>query len=289
MTEQVDWEISGAQGQPIFGTAYVPDEGATGFVIIAHGFKGYEDFRMIPPIARELCKAGFVAHTFNFSHSGVTRNPDTFERPDLFERDTWNKQVFDIRSIVESISTGQLAGEGLPYVLVGHSRGGVAAILFAGRHVGSSSLPRPAGMITAGSPDSACGLSEDHKAALRATGWLESPSARTGQTLRLGQQWLTEQESDHSGHDMLENVAKIQCPILVVHGENDETVDVESATSIAEAATHARVVRIEGANHVFNAPNPAPLVIDAIPELSQLTREITRFSVQCCEDAAASR
>ncbi len=282
MTRLHDWEIGGAEKQPIFGTAYLPPEDPIGCAIIAHGFKGYKDFRMIPPIARELCAAGLVAHTFNFSHSGVTENADTFERPDLFELDTWNKQVFDIRCIVESISNGMLAGQGMPYVLVGHSRGGVTAILFAGRRAGSSLLPKPAGIITAGSPDHACGLSESQKNELRTSGWLESPSARTGQTLRVGIAWLTEQESDASGHDVLENASKVECPMLVVHGETDATVDVECSTSIAAAATNARVVRIGRANHVFNAPNPAPTDVGAIAELSQLTREITRFAVRCC-------
>ena len=145
MSQPIDWEISGAEKQPIFGTAYIPAGDPSGCAIIAHGFKGYKDFRMIPPIARELCEAGFIAHAFNFSHSGVTNNPDTFERPDLFELDSWNKQVFDIRCIVEAISNGQLAGAGLPYVFVGHSRGAVTAILFAGRHAESSLLPNRQG------------------------------------------------------------------------------------------------------------------------------------------------
>ncbi len=133
MTQTTDWQISGAESQTIFGTVYLPDDAPVGCAIVAHGFKGYKDFRMIPAIAAGLCRAGFVAHAFNFSHSGMTANPDTFERPDLFELDTWNKQVFDIQCIVEAIADGQLAGTGLPYVLLGHSRGGVSAILFAGR------------------------------------------------------------------------------------------------------------------------------------------------------------
>ena len=283
MSQPTNWEISGADDQPIFGTAYTPAEAALGCAIIAHGFKGYKDFRMIPPIARALCEAGFVAHAFNFSHSGMAQNPDSFERPDLFELDTWNKQVYDIGCIVEAIANGQLAGAEIPYILVGHSRGGVTAILFAGRNADRPRLPRPAGIITAGTPDHACGLSEIQKDKLRTAGGLESPSARTGQVLRVGLQWLTEQESDASGHDLLLNAAQVRCPILVVHGESDETVNVECSASIARAATNARVVRIGNCNHVFNAPNPPPTDIDAIPELDEFTREIVAFSAACCK------
>jgi len=283
MSQTTDWEIRGAESQTIFGTAYKPDEAPIGCVIVAHGFKGYKDFRMIPAIAAGLCRAGFVAHAFNFSHSGMTANPNTFERPDLFELDTWNKQVFDIQCIVEAIARGQLAGTGLPYVLLGHSRGGVSATLFAGRQTAASQLPKPAGVVTAGSPDFACGMSDTEKEELRAKRYLESPSARTGQILRIGLQWLTEQEADRDAHNVLDNVRKIECPLLVVHGENDETVNVGSAVSIADAAANARVARIKNCNHVFNAPNPPPPDVREIPELAQAIDEIVKFSRDCCQ------
>ncbi len=256
MPNKTDWEISGAESQTIYGTTYQPKTVPVGCVIVAHGFKGYKDFRMIPAIAAGVCQAGFIAHTFNFSHSGMTANPETFERPDLFELDTWNKQVRDIQCVVEAMARGELAGSGLPYVLVGHSRGGVSAVLFAGRQTAGSPLPRPAGIVTAGSPDRACELSDNEKDRLRKYGYLESPSARTQQVLRIGLPWLTEQESDAEAHDMLANVRKIKCPILVVHGEDDETVNVASSASIAAAASHSRVARIKNCSHVFNTPNP---------------------------------
>lgn len=283
MSQTTDWEIRGAESQMIFGTAYTPDDAPIGCAIVAHGFKGYKDFRMIPAFAAELCRAGLVAHAFNFSHSGMTANPDTFERPDLFELDTWNKQVFDIQCIVEAIVGGQLAGTELPYVLLGHSRGGVSAILFAGRKTSGSQLPKPAGVITAGSPNFACSMSDAEKDELRRTGYLVSPSARTGQILRVGSQWLTEQEAKPDAHNVLDNVRKIECPLLVVHGEDDETINVASAVSIADAAANARIVRIKNCNHVFNAPNPPPPDVREIPELAQAIDEIVRFSRTCCE------
>ena len=285
MSQTTDWEIIGAEAQTIFGTAYRPDDAPVGCAIVAHGFKGYKEFRMIPAIARELCRAGFVAHAFNFSHSGMTANPDTFERPDLFELDTWNKQVFDIQCVVEAIANGQVAGTGLPYVLVGHSRGGVSAILFAGRQSAGSQLPKPAGIITAGSPARACGLSDSEEEELRARGYLESPSARTGQILRIGLSWLTEQEADRDAHNMLDNVRNIECPILVVHGEDDETINVENAVSIADAAANARLAKIKNCNHVLNAPNPAPPDIREIPALARAIDEIVKFSRDCCDAA----
>ena len=212
----------------------------------------------------------------------MTAKSDTFERPDLFERDTWNKQVFDVECVVQAIASGGLKGTGLPYVLLGHSRGGVTAIFFAARQAAELRLPQPAGVITAGSPDHACGLSEREKHTVRDTGYLESPSSRTGQNLRIGLTWLAEQEADPDAHDVLGSLRKIEIPILVVHGENDATINVDSAAAIAGAAANARVVRITNCNHVFNTPNPPPHDFFDIPELARAVDEIVKFSRDCC-------
>ena len=91
-------------------------------MIVAHGFKGYKDYGMFPRIAAELAGRGFISHRFNFSHSGMTADTETFGRPDLFEKDTLNKQVADLQSVIEGVSCGVLAGQGFPIVIFGHSR-----------------------------------------------------------------------------------------------------------------------------------------------------------------------
>ena len=92
------WTIDGSDGEPIRGDVHAASIAPPrGVFLIAHGFKGYKDYGMFPVLAREFAAAGFIAHRFNFSHSGMTNNIATFERPDLFEKDTWNRQVYDFR------------------------------------------------------------------------------------------------------------------------------------------------------------------------------------------------
>ena len=185
-------------------------------------------------------------------------------------------------AIVKAMVEGRLAGGGLPYLVVGHSRGGVTAILFAGRLAHDPHLPLPAGIVAAGSPHQSCNLRAEQKEELRSAGVLESPSSRTGQVLRVGRAWLEEQEADPAGHDVLQNTKNIQCPVLIVHGEEDETVSVESGVTLAAAARNARLVRIPGCNHVFNAPNPPPSEVSGIPQLAQFTREVASFAHAAC-------
>ena len=284
-----DWSIPGSDGEAILGNTHVPREEPAGVVLIAHGFKGYKDYGMFPRIAEELASAGFIAHRFNFSHSGMTNNVETFERPDLFEKDSWNKQVFDLETVVDSVASGSLEGRGLPYVMFGHSRGGASVILAAGRWAGDSSRPRQAGVIpgviAASTPSSCMSLNAQQMKELEAKGFIVSPSARTGQALRIGKLALTEQQADPAGHDLLALAARITSPVLVVHGENDPTVPAACAHQLGAAiGDRAQVQIIEGADHVFNTPNPMPPDAKPSPQLQALLDAVVAFARDCVRD-----
>jgi uncharacterized protein len=282
------WTITGADDQPIIGNTHLPDGEARGVLIIAHGFKGYKDYGMFPHIAAHVSSTpdnaqglpslGFIAHRFNFSHSGMTNNTATFERPDLFERDTWNKQVFDVRRVIEAIENGELAGKGMPHVLLGHSRGGVTVLLTAGRFADDQTLRQPAGVISIAAPDRCNTLSEDEQRTVLAQGYLDSPSNRTGQALRVGKTFLQEMLDDPAGHDLLALVSRIRCPMLILHGEDDPTVDASCAKRIADAATAAvKAHTISGADHVMNTPNPMPADAEPSAALQTALDEIASF------------
>jgi len=283
MSKTQHWKLPGADGREILGNVHMPDGDALGVIVIAHGFKGYKDYGMFPRIAQLAAAAGFIAHRFNFSHSGMTNNTDTFERPDLFERDTWNKQVFDCRAVVEAISDGRLAGCGLHHVLFGHSRGGVSVLLTAGRYAKDATFPQSAGVVTAAAPCQCLNLPPEAATQLLKDGFIVSPSSRTGQDLRVGKIALTEQQDDPETHDLLKLVGNITCPLLIIHGEDDPTVPVESAEIIGQAAhDDARVIRVAGGDHVFNTPNPLPDDQAPSQQFQVLLDELYTFTTNCC-------
>lgn len=272
------WTIEGANGQPIFGDAHAPKGDAVGVILIAHGFKGYKDYGMFPVLARTMADAGFIAHRFNFSHSGMTNDIDTFARPDLFEQDTWNKQVHDFRAVIDAVANGPLVGAGLPLVIFGHSRGGVSALLTAGRFADDASLPSLAGVITAAAPSDCCSLPPEQREELLDVGYLVSPSSRTNQDLRVGRAFLQQQIDEPAAHDLLALAARIICPVLVVHGSDDPTVPPVCAEQISVAiGSHAERNVIGGANHVFNTPNPMPSNAEPSPQLAELLRLMVDF------------
>ena len=277
-----DWMLAGAERQPILVSADTSDQGAPprAAVLLAHGFKGYKDYGFIPVLAGRLAeRLPIVAHRFNFSHSGMTDAIATFARPDLFERDTWNKQVFDLGALLDAVERGDAPATdaGLPVIVMGHSRGGAACLISAGRRARDGVTPAPVAVITMSAPDHACNMSGDARAQMRREGFLVSPSARTGQALRIGRAWIEEQEADPGGHDMLGLCKQIDAPVLAIHGADDPTVDPACAGRIAAACPSGETFLIPGANHVYNTPNPADPAAPMTAQLASLVDHAAGF------------
>ena len=271
------WSIAGSGGESILGNTHAPGAGARGVAIIVHGFLGYKDYGMVPAIATAFADAGWIAHRINLSHSGMTDDIQTFARPDLFERDTWNRQRADVQAVIAAIGAAQIAGAGLPLVLFGHSRGGVTVLRAAAQRFEEGLSPLPAGVITVAAPDTCCSLDGEARAAMLERGYHEVVSNRTGQTLRIGGAWLEEQQADPEAHDVLRAAAKIACPLLVAHGAEDPTVPPEAARAIADAAPDGRLLLIDGGDHVMNTPNPFDPAAEPGPQLRALLDHCRAF------------
>jgi uncharacterized protein len=259
MTLPVDstFQISGAEGEIIRGNVHLPSEDPGGLlptVLLLHGFKGYKDYGFFPSFAQQLADAGRVVLRFNFSHSGIDDDPATFGRPDLFERDSWSKQLADVKAVVAAAQAGALPhGERMDLArlgLVGHSRGGVVALLFA------ADAPDIRAVVSLSAPDSS-DMPEAQKQRLREQGYLVSPSSRTGQELRIGRDWVDDLDRNAARLDLLAAVSRLRVPLLIVHGGGDQTVPVSCARELAAAYPgDAELVTIDGAGHTFNTTNP---------------------------------
>jgi len=247
------WTITGGEGLPIHGVTDVPDDKPRGVAIVVHGFMGTMDRNIIPAISRLLPAMGLVTHRFNLAHCGIEPGADIITRHDEFERDTWRNTHEDINAVRRAIDEGVLEGDGLPLVLIGHSRAGGAVVGYAGRFEGLSSVVSLAGIGWYSI------YSADVRAQIAEKGAYEIRSKRAeGGRVRCGPSWFAE-HIDGDGRDVFaEDAAKIQCPVLLVHGEADMSVPATQADrvrTIMEGAGRStcEIVRIPGADHNFNS------------------------------------
>jgi len=87
----VRFTIKSDEGLPIRGNLDVPRQ-TRALVIIVHGFKGFKDWGMFPPLTERLAQAGFTAVSLNLSGSGVD-DPGEFSLPDRFAPNTFSAQL----------------------------------------------------------------------------------------------------------------------------------------------------------------------------------------------------
>ncbi|MBC23250.1 MAG: hypothetical protein CMJ32_04965 [Phycisphaerae bacterium] len=271
-------EIPGSHEQPIRAKLHMPAISPRGIVLLAHGYMGYMEYGMFPFLADALAQAGLATCRFNFSHSGVDHDHSSFARADLFSINTWNKQVEDLELLSGAIPRLIIEDGGpdeLPLYLVGHSRGGVTSLLAAAR--GQLSGAGASGVVTLNSPD-ACNPWKDHQDRILQEGGLDQVSNRTGQRLRVDAVFLQEQLDQPEAHDLLELVGSIDVPMLLVHGTADMTIPVQAMDRIAAAAAGCpdlERVQIEGADHVFNTPNPFNPADEPSRQLDEMIHIVT--------------
>ena len=223
-------------------------------VVVMHGFKGFKDWGMFPPLAERLAQAGFTAVSFNASGSGVDESGE-FVWPERFGRNTFSAELTDLATVVDALAAGQL--DTVPPAaigLVGHSRGGGMAILQAARDARVRALVTWAAIAHVERWTDPAEL-----ARWRERGRIDVLNARTGQVLPLYVEVLDDiQRNKAAALDIPRAAAELSVPWLLIHGTGDTSVDIAEADRLAAAARPEafRVLRLDGAGHTFGAVQP---------------------------------
>ena len=248
------FEVPGSDGRPLRAIAHGPADAPT--VLVAHGFKGFKDWGMFPWICERLAEAGLRAVRFDFSHNGVEASD--FDRLDLFLLDTPTRHLEDLRALAAAI-------EG-PLGLLGHSRGGGDVIRFAAEE------PRVRVVATLASIATTEVVVPDLETTLREKGYYPFPNARTKQLMPVARHAF-EDGAAHA-HAIEDAAAALDCALLLVHGDADESVPVAAQARLAAAQPAADVLTLEGAGHTFGAVHP---FAGPTPHLEAAMARITPF------------
>jgi dipeptidyl aminopeptidase/acylaminoacyl peptidase len=219
---------------------------------VLHGFKGFKDWGMFPPLAERLALAGFSAVIPNLSGSGVD-DAGEFTLPERFGHNTFSAELRDVGTVVDALMHGDL-GVPAPSTLglIGHSRGGGVAVLQAGKD------PRVRALVTWAAIASVERWPLDQRTAWRTAGRSQVLNSRTGQVLPLYTDVLDDIEQNEASLDIEAAAARIAIPWLLIHGTNDESVGFSEA-ELLKAATSPRTSRlmpVEGGGHTFGATHP---------------------------------
>ncbi len=236
-------------------------------IVVVHGFKGFKDWGMFPPLAERLARAGFATVTFNLSGSGVDAAGE-FAWAERFGHNTFSAELSDLGRVMDSLVAGEL-GVAPPSTigLVGHSRGGGIAVLHAAGDA------RVKALVTWAAISSVERWSPHEVTEWRQRGVKEVVNTRTGQRLPQYPDILDDVERHAAGTlDILGAAARLRLPWLIIHGREDESVShVEGdALRAASPLPTTRLLTVEGAGHTFGAGHPWDPQKHETPELRRV-------------------
>lgn len=240
-------------------------------VIFVHGYKGYKDWGAWNLMAEQFAKSGFFFVKFNFSHNGTTINdPGNFVDLEAFGNNNYSKELSDLSCVINYFITNPKVDD-QKIILMGHSRGGGISI------IKTAEDERINGLITLASVDTL----ERFPKGESLEKWKEQGAyyvlnGRTKQEMPHYYQFYEDFIKDEHRFDVERAAEMAKAHILIVHGTNDESVNVKSAEHLHILNPNSELFLIENADHTFGAKEPWSE--EKLPEaLKMLTEKCVDF------------
>jgi pimeloyl-ACP methyl ester carboxylesterase len=258
MRERKNNVLQSPHGRPFLADIFCIENGVKKpVVILTHGFQGFKDWGAYDLVARAFAEAGFVFVKYNSSHNGTTvDHPIDFADLEAFGNNNFSKELDDLGVVIDWVCSdtfpiGQNEVDTDRIYLVGHSRGGGIVMLKAGEDKRVKKISTWASVNQYGKF-----WRPEQMEKIKQEGVMYVTNGRTKQQMPI--YWQMYQDYfDHLKRLFIPDVVKtLTIPMLIVHGDNDETVGYEHAIELKEWKPDAELLAIENGNHVFGASHP---------------------------------
>lgn len=226
-------------------------------VIFCHGFKGFKDWGAWNMVANTFAENNFIFIKFNFSHNGITENNLLdFENLNAFSENNYSKELDDLQKVIDWTNSDNFPINKNEYdekkiFLIGHSRGGGAVII---KNLEEYRVKKISTWASIDTYDRFGTTKQIEKWKLN--GEHIFINGRTGQKMPIKYKFYEDYSKNKNRLNIKGALQKSKKPILVVHGTEDTAVSIKSAENIADWAKNAKLLKIKGADHVFNSSHP---------------------------------
>ena len=223
-------EFPGALGASLNARLDLPVAPPAAYALFAHCFTCSKDTRAATYLAAALAERGIATLRFDFTGLGGSGGD--------FANTNFTSNVDDLVAAADFLRARYRA----PELLVGHSLGGAAVLAAAPR------IPEATGVATINAPfDPAhvLRLIPNRDEIARAG---EAEVVLGGRPFRIRKQLL----DDLGRHNLADSVRRLDKALLVMHSPRDDTVEIENATQIFQAARHPKsFVSLDPADHLL--------------------------------------
>jgi len=229
----------------------IPDKFNQNLLVFVHGYMGFKDWGAWNLMKDYFLNKGYGFCKFNLTHNGTTiEKPLDFADLEGFSKNRYSYEKIDVISAFNWIQN-KVNLSTVSLHLMGHSRGGGIALLCASDNRISSVITLAAISSIEKRFDLPSDILEDWKK----TGVRYVKNGRTHQDMPHSIEQLTDFEKHRKELDIQNACLALNKPILILHGDQDESVSIEEGEAIA-AWTNQPLDIIEGANHTFGASHP---------------------------------
>ncbi|WP_299937070.1 bifunctional alpha/beta hydrolase/OsmC family protein [uncultured Nitratireductor sp.] len=227
----------GHSGAELAARLDLPNGPVRAYALFAHCFTCSKDLLAARRIAADLARSGIAVLRFDFTGLGSSEGE--------FASTNFSTNLGDLLSAAEFLKEHYEA----PSVLIGHSLGGAAVLSIAAR------LPSVKAVVTIGAPSDTAHVLRHLGASpesIEAEG--EVDVTLGGRPFRVQHQFV----EDVRSHALLDAVAAMHKPLLVMHAPLDEIVGIENATQIFLAAKHPKsFVSLDSGDHLLTGQEDA--------------------------------
>jgi putative redox protein len=230
-----------ATGEKLAARLDSPDDREpSAYALFAHCFTCNKNYKAMAQISRTLAEAGIAVLRFDFTGLGESEGD--------FADTNFSSNVADLIAAAEFVKSKFEA----PKILIGHSLGGAAVLQAASR------IPSSLAVVTIAAPSETAHLARrlaDRTPDLEARGEAEITIA--GRTFTIKQQLLDDLERTL----MQETIRDLNRALLIFHSPVDETVGIDNATQIFNAAQQPKsFLSLTGADHLLSNPSDSRYV-----------------------------
>ena len=236
--------FTGGRGAELAARLDLPAGPPRAFALFAHCFTCGKDIAAASRIASALTDLGFGVLRFDFTGLGMSDGE--------FESTNFTSNTDDLLAAADWLRNEHRA----PQLLVGHSLGGAAVLAVA------ADIAEVRAVATIGAPASADHVTDVFRSSLEeiaATGVAQVELA--GRSFTIRQQFV----DDLRAHVVTDRVRTMKRALLVLHSPVDNTVSVDHAAEIFQAARHPKsFVSLDGADHLLTDRGDARFAADMI-------------------------
>jgi len=223
-------------------------------IIFTHNFKSFKDWGTFNLIAEQAASQGFLFIKYNCSHDGTSpEKPTEFSDLEAFKNNNISIELNDLKAVIDYLYNGQFGVDNLQLdslCLVGHGRGGNVALIKA------SEDARVSKVASWNASSKILDFSSSFMENWKNDGLIEFWNVRIKRHMPVGYQFVEDYNANEDRFDTEKVMKRLDKPVLIIHGEEDTRVKLESAYYLKRLSEKAELVVIDKADHNFCAYHP---------------------------------